>query len=101
MEDRNALQTATTAPHKATAQLASTTSVTAELPAPVEPHRIADRLHVSSDGLVLGLVAANVITLVGSMVTGRLARDRRLQLAEVNSKLRSVRALTCLAAANC
>jgi hypothetical protein len=89
--DRSALQCDSAPTHPAVVQLASATrSVVTEHLTPAEPHRIADKLHVPSDGLVLGLIAANVITLAGSMVTGRLARNRRLELADLNSKLRAV-----------
>jgi hypothetical protein len=50
---------------------------------------IADKLP-ATDTMVLGLVAAQVITLTGSLVGGHLARKRRLDLVHVNVKLRAV-----------
>ena len=57
---------------------------------------LSERLGVPNDVLLGGLMLTQAITLVGSYTTGTLARKRRVKLAQVNSKLRTVRdALLC------
>lgn len=41
--------------------------------------------------LVAGLVCVQAVTLVGSLVGGHLARKRRIEVEQLNSKLREVR----------
>lgn len=77
-------------PHEV-AQLAGRKAAPVELSISDESTSIADRIGVPNDALVIGLTAVTAVTLVGSYVTGSLARKRRLELAHVNSKLRSVR----------
>jgi hypothetical protein len=52
---------------------------------------LADKLNVPNDVLVIGLITTQAITLIGSLVTGGLARRRRLELVVVNEKLRKAR----------
>lgn len=63
---------------------------------------LSERLGVPNDVLLGGLMLTQAITLVGSYTTGTLARKRRVKLAQVNSKLRTVRdALLCCSCPGC
>ena len=52
---------------------------------------LSEKLNIPNDTLILGLVALQAFTVTGVLVTGRLARKRRLELVNVNEKLRLVR----------
>ena len=77
-------------PHEV-AQLAGRQAAPVELSISDQSTSIADRIGVPNDALVIGLSAVTAVTLVGSYITGSLARKRRVELAHVNKKLRSVR----------
>jgi hypothetical protein len=62
---------------------------------------LAAKSNVSSDQLAVGLVITQIVTLVGALVGGHLARKRRLELQHLNGKLREVRSALAAQAALC
>ena len=57
---------------------------------------LSEKLNIPNDTLILGLIALQAFTVTGVLVTGRLARKRRLELVNVNEKLRLVRPCPCV-----